>query len=493
MNRTIFVKGQPKTAVLYHSETEESKIENHSIIERIRALKVEDNPSYPLNDIGVSRLFYDLHSETICYVPEAREWYIYTGKRWSKDGKGLRVMELCKAFTQSLHEYAKILSGDKEFFEKYVAGLHGRKRRESIIRDACSINPRSLSLFDLGRRLFNCGNGTFNLETMTLQPHSPDDYITKISNADYNPDVRCGRWDSFVSEVMSGDAETSQFLQKSFGYCLSGETPLECFFILYGSTTRNGKTTACETVAHVLGEYARNAQPETLAKRSRNGSSPSPDIARLKGARFVNMPEPERGLELNVALVKQLTGGDTYTGRYLHENPVEFIPEFKIFINTNHLPRTNDNTMFSSGRVKLIPFDRHFSPDEQDAGLKQLFRWKDSISGILNWLIDGYRLLQAEGLNIPEKILRATMAYRQEADETGTFLRETLTESEGTRIQTASLYRRYVKWAKDNGYNSLNNKNFIAELRERYTVRRDGDRGNEVVGMDYLPPFPLRK
>jgi putative DNA primase/helicase len=72
-----------------------------------------------------------------------------------------------------------------------------------------------------------------------------------------------------------------------------------------------------------LGDYARTIQPQTLSRRPSDGSAASPDIARLKGARLVNMPEPEKGLELNIALVKQLTGGDTYTGRFLHENPVE--------------------------------------------------------------------------------------------------------------------------------------------------------------------------
>lgn len=170
-----------------------------------------------------------------------------------------------------------------------------------------------------------------------------------------------------------------------------------------------------------MGEYARTAQPETLARRSCDGSSPTPDITRLKGARFLSMPEPERGLELNAALIKQLTGGDTYTGRFLHENPVEFTPKFKIFINTNHLPRTGDDTVFSSDRVKLIPFERHFLPQEQDTGLKTPFRQQENLSGIFNWLIEGYRMLKSEGLTVPERVLQATKEYRQETDIVGTF------------------------------------------------------------------------
>jgi putative DNA primase/helicase len=104
-------------------------------------------------------------------------------------------------------------------------------------------------------------------------------------------------------------------------------------------------------------------------------------------------------MALNTALIKQLTGGDTYTARFLHENPVEFLPQFKIFMNTNHLPHAEDDTVFTSGRVKLIPFDRHFEAGEQDKGLKKLFSQGKNKSGILNWLLRGYQLLQAEGLD----------------------------------------------------------------------------------------------
>jgi len=232
-----------------------------------------------------------------------------------------------------------------------------------------------------------------------------------------------------------------------------------------------------------MGDYARTIQPQTLSRRPSDGSAASPDIARLKGARLVNMPEPEKGLELNIALIKQLTGGDTYTGRFLHENPIEFKPEFKIFINTNHLPRTADDTVFSSERVKLIPFDRHFSPTEQDTGLKKLFQKSENRSAILNWLIEGYRLLQADGLMMPERVISAIAAYRQEADIFGAFLAEYTAEKDGSRLSTSELYFHYTTWAKDNGYRQMNTKNFVGELRRRCDVRRDGITGNVIVGL----------
>jgi putative DNA primase/helicase len=446
---------------------------------------VENNPLYPHNDIGISRLFYDLHSAFVCYVVEAKTWYVYTGKRWIKDEGGLRVMERCKDFVQALAKYAENLddgSEESKAFVKYTANFHARRKREGLLYDARSISPKSLAAFDRDKLLFNCHNGTLSLSELVLRPHKAEDYITKISRVNYVEGAVCERWERFISEVMCGDADTARFLQKAFGYCLSGETHLECFFILYGNTTRNGKSTLSETVAYVLGEYARTIQPQTLSRRPDNGAAASPDTARLKGARLVNTPEPEKGLELNVALVKQLTGGDTYTGRFLNENPIEFKPEFKIFINTNHLPRTADDTVFSSDRVKLIPFDRHFTPEEQDAGLKKLFRKHESMSGILNWTIEGYRLLRAEGLNEPGRVVAATAAYRLEADIIGSFLCECTAAQEGNRLPASELYAAYSLWAKDNGYRQMNHKNFVVELRRRLDVRRGGV-GNVVVGV----------
>lgn len=445
-----------------------------------------NNPDYPRNDIGMARLFYDLHGAAICYVIEAKTWYIYRGRFWKKDEGGLYAMELCKDFAQALIAFAESQddgSDESKLFIKYVAGFHSRRRRESLLSDARSIAPKRLNAFDQDRLLLNCQNGTIDLREMKLRPHSASDYITKMARAKFVEDAICERWDGFISEIMCGDADTARFLQKALGYCLSGDTSLECFFILYGSTTRNGKSTLTETIAHILGDYAKTAQPQSLSRRPSDGSAASPDIARLKGARLINVPEPEKAMELNIALIKQLTGGDTYTARYLNENPVEFRPEGKIFINTNHLPRAADDTVFSSGRVKLIPFDRHFTEGEQDTGLKKIFRRQKNMSGILNWLIAGYRLLQSEGLFLPPQVVSAISAYRSEADVFGTFIEENTIPLDGARIATSELYSVYMSWAMDNGYRPLNSKNFVGELRRRFDVRRTGSVGNMVVGL----------
>ena len=272
-------------------------------------------------------------------------------------------------------------------------------------------------------------NGTYNLQTFALQPHNPTDYITKMTRARFDHKVKCARRERFIDEIMCGDTDTAVFLQKALGFALTGETNAH-FYILYGASTRNGKSTLTEAIGYILGDYARTVQPQTLAKRSTDGAAPSPDIARLKGARFVCTPEPEKGLELNSALIKQLTGGDTYVGRFLNENPFEFVPEFKIFFNTNHLPRTGDDTIFASGRVRIIPFERHFTEKEQDPALKGLFRKSANKSALFNWMIEGYRLMLETGLAVTPRMQAAIDKYRSESDILGGFFAEKVIPTE---------------------------------------------------------------
>ena len=87
------------------------------------------------------------------------------------------------------------------------------------------------------------------------------------------------------------DSDLAAYLQKSLGYALTGDTSLECLFILYGATSRNGKGTTMETFLKIMGDYGKTSNPEMLSTRfgNTNASGPSEEIARLAGVRFVNI------------------------------------------------------------------------------------------------------------------------------------------------------------------------------------------------------------
>lgn len=59
---------------------------------------------------------------------------------------------------------------------------------------------------------------------------------------------------------------------------------------------------------------------------------------------------------------------------------------------------------------------------------------------VFNWLVDGYKLLKLEGLEVTKSVMKATQEYREESDTFGAFLREVIIEVENARLQTSKLY-----------------------------------------------------
>lgn len=460
--------------------------ETAEIVSRLTEMHPEQNKRYGWHDAGNSNLFSDLFSDVACYVPERKKWYVFDDSRWVPDVANMKVMELCKIAADALMSYTIQCVSDEKLrsdYIKHISKWQQYKYRETILKDAASVVPTKLSEFDHNPYLLNCLNGTLNLRDMTFREHNPADKLTKICGAEYRPEAHCERWDQFISEVTCGDADLAAFIQKALGYSLTGDTRHECFFILYGATSRNGKGTLCETMMQLTGEYGRTASPETIAQRKYNDSrSPSEDIARLAGARFVNMSEPDKQMSLSAALVKTLTGNDTVNARFLGENSFEYKPQFKIFVNTNHLPYVSDSTLFSSDRVKIIPFTRHFEAWERDSALKGKLTTPENLSGILNWCIAGLKALRCEGFKIPDAVKNATQQYMEDADKLRQFIDSELERVPTAEIETREVHSRYQGWCYDSGYRPEGFTEFKKSLAsagiEVKRKRSEGEKGN---------------
>ena len=435
----------------------------------IAALDPHTNPRYESFQIGNSRMFVDYYNRIILMNDTRNCWYIYDGRVWRPDVHSRKISDMAKKFHDDLLSFANSITSEdtRNRFLKRVDLLDQKKYRDIMVKDAGSDSAITVKMdaFDRDKFTFNCHNGTINLKTMEFRPHTPDDRLTKLTEVDYNPDAVCPRWISFMDEVFEGDQDRIRYLQKAIGYSMSGDTRLECMFILYGPTSRNGKGTTMETVLRILGEYGRTAKPEMLSKKGfADSSGPSEDVARLNGARMVNVSEPEKSMVIDASLTKQMTGNNTLTARYLRENSFEFKPQFKLFIDTNHLPQISDMTLFESDRIRIIPFNRHFTASERDIDLKSFFAEPENLSGILNWCLEGFDLYQKEGLPMPDSVAAATKAYKDQSDRLTMFTNQCLKSEAGQELRSSAIYTRYKEWCAENGYKYENASNFRKKM-----------------------------
>lgn len=441
---------------------------------KLEDMKPHTNPRYQREEIGIGNAFADYFKPIARFNADRNIWYVYDGIVWQSDENALAVAELAKVLADRLYTFALQIKDEdtRNRYIKRVQKLQLRKHRKTMIEDAKSVHPIRMSAFDANKYLFNLENGTLNLSTLEFHEHDPKDFITKVSHINYDPKATCPRWNQFIDEVMVGRKNVGRYLQKAIGYSLSGDTSLECLFIMFGPTTRNGKTTTIETILRVMGEYGRSAKPDMLATNYFRGQSngSSDDVARLAGARFVGISEMEQKLTINASLTKQLTGNGSITARFLYEGYFEFHLQAKIFIDTNHLPNVTDRTLFESGRLKIIPFTRHFEDHEQDKTLKTTLMQPENLSGILNWCIEGYKLFKKEGLEEPEEVKTATEEYRVESDRTAQFMAQCLKKEKGSEIKACNVYNRYKDWCSENGYKYESSQNFYKRVSLEYPI-----------------------
>jgi putative DNA primase/helicase len=437
--------------------------------------------TFHATDAGNARRFASNHAETIRYCPDLKRWYAWDGTRWAADN-GTEVMRRAKATALAVYGEAAACpdSGNRMQLARLAAQMESAARLEAMIKLAQSERDLTVSPseFDKSPMLLNVKNGVVDLRTGALLPHDPSLMLTKLAPVNYEPTARCPLWLSFLDRTFGSNAELVQFIQRALGYSLTGHTDEQVMFVAYG-TGANGKSTMIETVRSIMGDYAMQTPAELLLSKSNvSGGGPSPELVRLRGERFVTAAEADAGRKLAEAAVKQFTGGDTLAGRDLHSSFVEFRPEFKLWLATNHKPDVRGRDEGIWRRIKLIPFTVTIPEPERDRQLADKLRGE--MPGILTWLVRGAMEWKRQGLAVPKEVSSATSAYREDTDTLAEFVDECLVPDAGAFISSADLNQVYQEWADRSNADKLTKTKLGSLIGERpgfQPGRQTGKRG----------------
>jgi putative DNA primase/helicase len=416
------------------------------------------------SDLGNGERFLSQHGPDVRWNP-AWGWIVWTGTYWQPNA-GAEARSLAHRTVRTMHQ---TLSETADLREREALAVHARQseataRIDALLRSAEPYCIRAPDGFDQDGYLWSCENGTLDLRTGELRPHRREDYLTKRCPLPYVPDVPCPRWWQFLKEITAGDAALAAYLQRIAGLALVGDVLEHCVFILYG-TGANGKSVFVNTLAACFGaDYARRCDASTFMIHYTDAIRN--DLAQLAGARLVVSIELEEGKRLAEALVKQLTGGDSITARFLRREYFTYRPVFTPLIVANHKPEIRGTDYAIWRRVKLVPFTVTFAPDKQDGTLEHTLRGE--LPGILAWCVQGALAVQrGPRLTDPEAVSRATADYRTEMDTLAGFLEECCELGETFTDHTGHLYGSYKTWAERNGEHALTLQTFARRLTER--------------------------
>lgn len=421
--------------------------------------------TYNCTDCGNAKRLVARYGNVIRYCYAWKKWIVWNGKVWTVDNDG-QILRLAKDTVK--HVYLESPQFSDENRRKSIAMWAVQSESEHRIKAMVSLAhsepgiPIAPDQFDVNPYLLNCPNGTLDLKTGELRPHNANDSISKILPFEYYQEARCEEWLKFLERIMGGNYDLIRFLQRSVGYCLTGDTSEQCLFLLHGAGA-NGKSTFITILNLLLGDYAQTANFETFLVKSQERVNN--DIARMQGKRLISAIEAEGERRLSEVLVKQLTGGDVVTARFLYGEFFEFQPQFKIVLACNHKPIIKGTDHAIWRRIKLIPFSITIPENERDK--KLIEKLKAELPGILAWAVKGCLEWQREGLCEPEEVKRATNGYQTEMDVLQAFIADCCVVNQDIKAKSCILYAAYKKWCEENNESVLPNAQFGRRLGEK--------------------------
>lgn len=444
---------------------------------------------FELDEEGVIRAFTAAHNDEMRFDHSAGCWFRFDGHSWRREA------------TKLAHHYARQLATSMADDDPKARPLRKVHVWEAIERGARTAREFVATSADWNRDTLFLGTpkGTVDLRTGILHPGDPAHYISRLTAAPpipldrFDPERDCPLWLSFLDEALYGDAEAIRFLRMWGGYCLTGDTKEQALVFVYGRGG-SGKSTAINTMADILGEYAINLATSTLTA-AKHDSHPE-EIARLDGARLAWASETEKGRAWAENRIKALTGGDKITARFMRQNSFEFSPQMKIVIVGNNAPSLTSVDEAIKRRFIILPFDHPPREKDPDLPVKLKAEW----SGILSWMIEGCLDWQKCGFFRPEVARRATDAYFEEQDIFAKWIGDCCETREHHADTTANLWDSWSVFALDNGEHpgtkartfpeTLTQRGFQA-IKDTLGIRGRGYRGLLVTKEESIDDFDI--
>ena len=344
---------------------------------------------------------------------------------------------------------------------------------------------------DEQRHLFAFNDAVYDLDKHEARPVAPDDYVCLNTGYAYPrkrfPVARKELIDTLRS-VFERDGETApdelgaltSYVLKTLALCLHGRKKYEKFFVWTGSGG-NGKGMIAEIVKRVLGDYFHTIPHQVLTKSQDKKDATCPPLAKAKGKRCVMASEPEANDRLQVGVIKEWTGGDEVSARDLYRSTVTFVPQSVLYLQTNVIPRLNRPDGGIERRMEIVEFPNKFVETPTEPNHKKInIDLKDKIIKSPEWrdemwwlLIEAYRLLETDGLKIPDCVLEKSKDYMSSQNPIKEWLEANYTlglprDDRRFFIETSHLREHFVNTTR----NEISTELFKASMEALGQVQR---------------------
>lgn len=271
-------------------------------------------------------------------------------------------------------------------------------------------------------------------------------YVTQVTRVSPEASMPCPTWEHFIDALFLGDREMIDFMQRLLGYLLTGDRSEQKLFFWYGLGA-NGKSTLADFLAWLMGSYALKL-PASVLMQSAIERHPT-ELAQLRGRRLAVSSELDEGQFWAESRIKELTGDDVLTARFMRQDFFEFRMTQTHVIVGNYKPRLRGGDAALARRFVLVPFRAKFEGAQRDPDM--LAKLRAEGPAILQWMIDGAIMWRIAGLQIPPQVSAASADYMSDNDDVAVWISECCHRQADSRTKAADLYESFTHWIKSRG------------------------------------------
>ena len=403
----------------------------------------------------LAQLFHKIFEKRfICANSKNKEWYEFKDHRWRKlDGilEVQRVLptELISVFIDYKRRLLKKMRNDTQNSslaaeEMKCGAVISHLKTNSFQRKVISQceflchDSEFLAKKDENKNLWVCENGVLDLKEAIFRDGKPEDYCTYSCGLHYqeyeNNDEDVKAVNKFFDEVFV-NPNLKNFFLDNICSIMEGGNPQKSFIIGTGSGS-NGKSITYSWVRAMCGDYCITF-PQALFIMGNSDSSGAarPELSRIRGRRIAMVNELSKKDKINIRVLKELTGNDTFFGRGLYSEGGEIKPMFKLFMHTNEPPEMAGDDEASWERANFVDFQSKFVlpaklkewpvPKERDEQIRikrfhadqTLADRADELAPAFLWMMfKRYKMFKQHPMVTPEEVTVATNKQRIKND-----------------------------------------------------------------------------
>jgi putative DNA primase/helicase len=448
-------------------------------------------------DVANAQRLVRIHGDDMRHCKGLDTWLVWDGRRWRRDNT-FEAFGLARDVADDIRLDMDAAVGREKQLKlargwvnaQSTSGINNlmnaartdlQVRVEDLDQGWGYINVRN-GILDMGSKEDEAVLGKDAVLTpVSLTPHDPKRMLTRLMDVDYDPEATCPNWDVDFTRFFPND-EMRWHAQKGLGYALSGRGDAKFSLFFYGAPD-TGKSTILQSILRMVGDYGLTSKIGLLCTRDKDAESATPFMAEWVNARLIIFDEIPKDVRINDGAFKSYTGGERLKGRLLYGTPFDARASHCFILAGNNRPHFNDTSGATTRRISIVGCDHPIPLVEQQEQEVVLARYRAEWSGILNWLVEGYRGFLREGLRVePAAVTAARQAYETAEDVVANFIAERCDTGPGYEVKMPDLYRTYSDWCGVYGRHRMYVNVFTEEVA-RLGYKRTGRHNSWFMGL----------